>query len=238
MKASKLLRVWGTALGLAGAGLLLGGCKSGGEFTEFVDPSGATLAGPGSQPGATGPGTQATGLASSTPLANLESSGRDELHINDVVMITFTDVPTLMMPIDQRIRDDGKVLLLQNQTFVFAGKKIGDLEQEIRAAYVPKYFKTMTVSVQKKPDTQFYFVGGEVKASGRQVYITSITVLGAIKSAGDFTDFARKTKIQLRRANGHILYVNGKAALKDPKLDLEVYPGDNVTVPRKSPWSL
>jgi protein involved in polysaccharide export with SLBB domain len=219
--------------GLALAGLLLAGCQSEQHFATIPDmdtpqpaQTGVATAAP---PAATAPGAPAT----------LEGPpGRDELHVNEVVIVIFTDTPVPMMPIEQRIRDDGKVLLPQNQTFVFAGKKIGQLQQEIRDIYVPRYFKTMTVTVQKKPDTQFYYVGGEVKQPGRQVYITSVTVLGAIKSAGDFTDFGRKTKVQIRRADGRVVYIDCKAALKNPKLDLEIYPSDVINVPRKSPWAL
>jgi protein involved in polysaccharide export with SLBB domain len=96
----------------------------------------------------------------------------------------------------------------------------------------------MGISVAPKLDSQFYTVGGEVKQPGRQVYISSITVLGAIKSAGDFTDFGKKTNVKLRRSNGQSFTIDCKKALRDPKLDLEVFPNDDITVFRKKPWDL
>ena len=145
--------------------------------------------------------------------------------------------PTPVLPIEQRVKDDGTITLIENQTFTAANKSRGQLETEIRERYVPKIFVKMTVSVMHQKDTQFYYVGGEVKSPGRQVYISRLTVLGAIKSAGDFTDFANRKKVQLTRASGRTFKINCNDALQNPNLDLEVMPGDNINVPRRNPFS-
>jgi len=152
--------------------------------------------------------------------------------VGDPLNVTFSDLPVLTQPFEIRIKDDGTITLLLNQTFAAAGKTIGQLEKEIRARYVPAYYINMTVTVKQQEGTRFYYVGGEVKAPGRQVYVSRITVLKAIQSAGDFTDFAKKTKVQLTRVDGQNLIVNCIKARKDPSLDLEVYPGDKIHVPR------
>jgi polysaccharide export outer membrane protein len=91
----------------------------------------------------------------------------------------------------------------------------------------------LTVTVKQQESTRFYSVGGEVRSPGRQVYISRLTVIKAIQSAGDFTDFAKKNKVQLTRVDGRSFIVDVTRALKNPKLDLEVYPGDTIHVERK-----
>jgi polysaccharide export outer membrane protein len=126
-------------------------------------------------------------------------------------------------------------MLLEGKSFTAAGKTRGQLEKEIHDCYVPRYYLKMTVSVGQKTQTQFYYVRGEVKQPARQIYISRITVLKAIASAGDFTDFARKNAVLLTRADGRKVVINAKKALKDPTLDLEVLPGDDIYVPRRNP---
>ncbi len=229
---SNFLGRWGAIFGLIVGGLGLAGCHSGPEFAEvpgMPGSGGASTAAPTATvaPAATAPATP--------PLT--QGANIDVLHPGDMLIITFSDLPILVQPIEQRVKDDGTITLIENQTFTAANKSRGQLETEIRERYVPKIFIKMTVSVMHQKDTQFYYVGGEVKTPGRQVYISRLTVLGAIKSAGDFTDFANRKKVQLTRANGRTFKINCKDALQNPTLDLEVMPGDNITVPRRSPIS-
>ena len=58
-------------------------------------------------------------------------------------------------------------------------------------------------------------------------------MLKAIASAGGFTDFANKKKVKLTRVDGRTQTVNCVKALDNPSLDLEVYPGDKIHVPRR-----
>ena len=117
--------------------------------------------------------------------------------------------------------------------FKAEGKTRGDLEKEIRARYVPDYFKEMTVMVKPEVSTRWYYVDGEVKTPTRQIYNSRITVLKAIASAGGFTDFANKKKVKLTRVDGRSQDVNCPKALQNPALDPEVYPGDKIYVPRR-----
>jgi polysaccharide export outer membrane protein len=123
---------------------------------------------------------------------------------------------------------------------VFRGaEKILEKKFEVQKAegihdrYVPDYYKKMTVSVLPKSETQFYFVDGEVKLPNRQVYLSRTTVLKAIASAGGFTDFASKGNVTLTRVDGRTVKVNCKKAQMDPRLDLEIFPGDKIWVPRR-----
>jgi polysaccharide export outer membrane protein len=192
---------WLWAAALAGLGLLLGGCESTG-------------------------GAQVTGPPSPIDSAPL---GIDTLSVGDRVIVIITDVPTAYSPQDQRIREDGTITLPLGVTVKAAGKKAGDLATEIHDEYVPKYFVRCTVSV--KPEERVFYVGGQVRAPNRYVYVGEMRVMQAIKVAGDFTDFAKKTNVEVTRARGgKPMIVNCKKAMKDPKYDIPIYPGDQIYV--------
>ena len=159
----------------------------------------------------------------------------ETLRVADALVVTFSDLPqgAGVAPFEIKIKEDGTITLLQNKTFTAVNKSVSELEQEIRSAYVPAYYKYMTVTVRHPDSTRFYYVGGEVRAPGRQVYAGPITVLKAIQSCGDFTDFANKKKVKLTRTNGRIEIINCIKAQDDPRLDLDVYPGDRIHIPRR-----
>ena len=72
---------------------------------------------------------------------------------------------------------------------------------------------------------------GQVRKPDRYEYLSTMTVLQAIKAAGDFTDYAKKTVVEVTRANGTKIIVNCKKAQKNPRLDIPIYPGDSIYVP-------
>lgn len=227
INVSRLAWRWSLVGSLLLAGWLLAGCKTGASDASSAgaaDGNGAQLASVGLRADSNGP---AATLSSSDTL--------DSLHVADALTIDFSDMPIMFPPREERIKQDGTITLLEGKTFVAAGKTRGQLEKEIHDWYVPRFYRKMTVSIRQLKDTQFYYVRGEVKLPARQIYISRITVLKAIASANDFTDFARKTRVQLTRADGRKIFINAKKALKDPKLDLEVLPGDDIYVPRRNP---
>lgn len=154
-----------------------------------------------------------------------------KLIVGDFLTITFSDVPAPgLQDVRARIPSDGYITLHYNVRVKAAGKNIADLQQDIRKAYVPGLFVNLTVVV--KAEDRYFYVGGEVRAPSRQIYLGNVTVLRAIETASGFTDFAKRTKIQLRRANGQTIIVNAIKAEKDPSLDPPVLPNDHITVPR------
>jgi len=156
----------------------------------------------------------------------------DELRLGDNVVMNFTDIPQPGFP-EQRVRvkDDGTLTLPMNLSVVAAGKKIGVVEKEIRALFVPKLYNQLTVTI--KTDDRFYFVGGEVKSPSRQIYLGETTVLRAIQSCGDFSDFANRRKVEVLRADGRREIVDCKKARKDPRYDAIICPGDAIHIPRR-----
>lgn len=156
----------------------------------------------------------------------------DELRVGDSVTITWADLPPPMWPEQKvRVKDDGTLSLPMNQTITVIGKKIAAIEKEIRALYVPKFFQQMTVTL--KTEDRWYSVGGEVRTPSRQIYLGPTTVLRAIQSCGDFTDFANRRKVELIRYTGERMIVDCVKARKDPKFDVNICPGDAIHVPRR-----
>ena len=217
---------WGAMGVLVLMGWLLAGCNTGapnGGVAGIPDQSGTHFASVGATSGAGGGAMGAT------------SDTLDTLHVGDTVTVDFSDMAVSYPTREERIKEDGTITLLEGKTFVAAGRTRGQLEREIHDWYVPRFYVKMTVSVSQKIQTQFYYVRGEVRKPDRQIYISRITVLKAIASANDFTDFARKTAVILTRANGQKIRINCKKAIKNPSLDLEVLPGDDIFVPRRGP---
>jgi protein involved in polysaccharide export with SLBB domain len=207
-RVGKQVSCWAAVVGLVAGGVLLAGCGSPSARAGMADTRGAA----------------------SGPPVNDENR---VFHPGEDVEVAFTDLPTQVAPYDVKIKDDGSVTLLLNQTFILADKTPGLAEKEIRKRYVPDFYRYMTVSVRWMGQTRFYYVDGEVKMPARQTYIERTTVLKAIASASGFTDFAKQSKVVLIRLDGRKFTINCKKARNHPELDLEVYPGDKIYVPRR-----
>lgn len=179
----------------------------------------------------TGPVYQPPEIGNQPNQPNQEAAA-DKLRIGDTVRVEFSNLSTVnaLQPFEEQIKGDGSITPPLIGSVQAAGKSTGELQNELQKAY-NKYYVAMTVTV-KAPD-RFYSVGGEVKMPNRQVYIGGTTVIKAIQSAGDLTDFANRKKIRLTRANGKTYIIDYDKALRNPKLDLPVYPGDSIHVPQR-----
>lgn len=213
----------------------LASCPAPGRKWALVLPAlalAAALLGCSSTPrdgGAVLPGRSPGGL---TNLVEVDTGST--LRVGDFITVAFSDIPvgpaTTTMTREQKLRipDDGLITLPYNVRVQAAGRSTSQLESDIRSKYVPDLFQSLTAIVT--PDARYFYVGGEVRAPGKQPYIGNVTVLRAIETAGGFTDFAKRSNIEVRRADGKIEHVNWKKALKKPKLDVQIFPNDHVIV--------
>lgn len=167
----------------------------------------------------------------SGPASETEIGGR--FAIGDLVKVTFSGTIDAIQPHEERIKDDGTITLPHIGAIKAAGKTAGELQKAITDAYVPDYYKRLTVTVSSE---RVYYVGGQVRSPGPQLHRGAMTVTKAIQSAGDFTDFADRRKVFLTRADGKKFTVNCVKAAKDPALDLQVYPNDKIEVPMRGIW--
>ena len=152
-------------------------------------------------------------------------------HVGDTVIVSLSGLPDPIEPHQELIKEDGTITMPDIGRVQAAGKTAGELQNEIHDLYVPKIYTHLTVTVNI--GDRVYYVSGEVKAPGRQLYVGETTVTKAIASAGDFTDFANKKKVWLIRVNGQRVKVNVSRVLAGKDPDPAVYPGDQITVPRR-----
>lgn len=211
----------GFALLLA-LGFLLGGCASPSEPSFNSAPA--------LEPGGGGGGGANGTNDASKPVVD-PSSGEYRARVGDLVTVTFSGTIETIMPHEERIKEDGNITLPLVGAVKALGKTTGELQDEIHSKYVPKYYVRLTVTVRYAADLS-YTTSGEVRSPGPKSYIIGTTVTQAIAASGGFTEFARKSKIQLRRNNGKTLTIDYNKAIKNPKDDPKVYPGDFIDVPR------
>jgi len=160
-----------------------------------------------------------------------ENISPDIISTGDRLSIVFADIPNPFVH-DEKVRQDGNITLpIVGKTISVAGKTAGQLQEDIHKLFVPNFYKRMTVTV--KTDARFFTVSGQVRAPSLLPYVTDMTILRAIAAAGDFTDFADKRSVELTRANGQRFVVDCIKAQRDTKLDLPVYPGDQINIPRR-----
>jgi protein involved in polysaccharide export with SLBB domain len=156
----------------------------------------------------------------------------DRLHVGDLVNIIFSGVQDPPAPSHtERIKDDGHITLPFIAPIEAAGKTRSELQESILAAYVPKFYTHLTVVVGS--ENRFFYVKGQVKNPGRYPFAGEMTTLKCIAAAGDFTDFAKKSGVEVTRANGKKEKVDGVDAQRDPNKDLPIYPDDLIYVPRR-----
>ena len=176
------------------------------------------------------------GCASDHPWQPQPAGGHEQVarfHVGDSVIVSVTGIPMEISPHQEAIKEDGTITLPDIGKVTAAGKTAGELQDAIHDLYVPSIYTRATVTVNV--GDRIYYVRGEVKAPGRQVYTAETTVTRAITAAGDFTDFSDRKNVWLIRANGQRFKVDCQKALEHPELDPPVYPGDQIEV-KKSWW--
>ena len=106
------------------------------------------------------------------------------------------------------------------------GLTVSQLEQAVIDRLQPDYLKDPSVSVEVLNYRPFY-IYGEVNQPGSYPYVSGMSVLNAIAMAGGFTYRAKKSEVQIIRADD---------ASKSPSEggpDTQVLPGDVIEVPER-----
>jgi polysaccharide export outer membrane protein len=166
--------------------------------------------------------------ATGSPTSNTTDSEVARFHVGDTVTVNLTGLPNQIDPHTEPIKEDGTITMPDIGHVQAAGKTAGELQNDIYTNYVPRLYLHLTVTVST--GDRVYYVRGEVKMPGRQLYVGETTVTKAITSAGDFTDFAKRTNVLLIRANGQQVKVNCKKVLNGDEPDPAVYPNDQIVV--------
>jgi polysaccharide export outer membrane protein len=154
-----------------------------------------------------------------------------KFHIGDMIAVTFLPLSgETPLTHTERIGEDGNITLLYIGTIKAEGKTATQLQKEIHELYVPKLYKGGNVVVTG--DTRYFYIDGEVRMPGGKEVAGDMTVVKAIAVAGGFTDFANKKRVQITHA-GKTRIVNVPKAIDHPELDVQVYAGDKIWVPRR-----
>jgi protein involved in polysaccharide export with SLBB domain len=197
----------------------------------------ATLAMVGCAPQHAGSPPIATNTNTTSPDAVIRRN--PPLQNNDRITVIITGTPKEILPMDKVISEDGTITIANiDHPIMAAGKSPQALQEDIRTNLVPDIYTHCNVTVIQAG--QFYYVLGEVNPSsggGKLQYTGSgITVTKAIATAGGFNPFASRSRVQLTRQDGTILIIDCTKAVKDPKFDVEVFPGDSIFVPKTGIW--
>ena len=204
-------------LGLFVFGLLFAGAIFTGCYSSPIDPVFSD--------------TPTPPVMTGSPVTGYTATEVPRFHVGDTVIVTLSGLPQEIPPHQEPIKEDGTITMPDIGHVQAAGKTAGELQNEIYNLYVPKLYRHLTVTIN--PGERVYYVTGEVKQPGRQLYVGQMTVTKAITTAGDFTDFANHKKVWLIRANGQRIKVNCNKAIQDSSQDPLVYPNDQIQVPRR-----
>jgi len=163
------------------------------------------------------------------------SFGQASLRQGDALEIRLTGVPvdeiqqfTAVYTID----DSGSI----NLPYIGYMKAEGLLPNQLQAAIEKKLqedeiYTHPSITVVVQAGQRFLSIGGAVRAPGRIPYTADLTLMSAINTAGGFTDFADQKKVRLVH-EGKAQVINTAKIRKDPKLDVKVFPGDQIEVPQ------
>ena len=177
-----------------------------------------------------------TGCGSTSPVtrghlgASPQTGSETRLRTGDQLAVRL-DTGGNVQPqlIELAVDENGDISLPLVGRVPAAGATASELQERIQASYVPRYYVHCTATVLAK-DRAFY-VGGEVRAPSRYGWTEDITLMKAINTAGGFTDYANRSKVELTRGKTKQIF-NCEDLRQHPSKDVAVQPGDSIYVPR------
>jgi polysaccharide export outer membrane protein len=131
--------------------------------------------------------------------------------------------------IDSSIDDNGEVTLPLIGRIKADGLTTTELSERIEANYVPRYYIRCSVNVLVT--VRYFYVGGEVRNPGRFPWTDDTTLLKAINTAGGFTDYANRGRVELTRGKAKKVF-NAEELRRNPEMDVPIQPGDSIFIAR------
>src|SRR5882762_2243643 len=93
----------------------------------------------------------------------------DRLLPGDKIKVTYSGNPNAPEKHEEKVREDGYISPpLLDRPVKASDKTVGELQEELQKLYVPRFFRSLTVTVAT--DERWFFVGGEVKSPNRYIY--------------------------------------------------------------------
>jgi polysaccharide export outer membrane protein len=150
----------------------------------------------------------------------------------DPVTVILKGIPSGEEMLEDVIDENGNISLTYVGSIQAAGRTTSELEDAIERAYVDgEIYRQVNVTVTMYAKS--YFIKGEVRAPGRYPLSTGTTLLQAIATASDFTEYANQKKIQLTRA-GVNYWFDAKELAEQPEKDPGIKAGDLIEVHRST----
>src|ERR1041384_3755513 len=126
---------------------------------------------------------------------------------------------------DVSIDENGEVSLPLIDRIKAEGLTVGELTERIQANYVPRYYVRCNVIVLVT--VRFFYVGGEVRGPNRYNWTEDVTLLKAINTAGGFTDYANRRRVEVTRGKERKTF-NCDDLRQHPEKDVSIRPGDSI----------
>jgi polysaccharide export outer membrane protein len=163
------------------------------------------------------------------------SGGDYVIGAGDILDVTTWKEPDLTRT-DVLVRLDGKISFPLLNDVQAAGVTTGDLKRTMEQGFKNYVSHPVVTIAVKAPNSQKFYVLGEVVRTGEYPLFKNMTVLQAFAVAGGFTQWAAKDEILLLRREGgkeKIYRVNYKDITKgkDPAQNLLVQADDTIIVP-------
>lgn len=162
--------------------------------------------------------------------ATSERGAQTRLRVGDQLSVRLETVSNQAPQLyDVVIDENGEIPLPLVGRIKASNATPAELCERIQANYVPRFYVRCTATVLAT--TRFFYVGGEVRSPGRFPWSEDITLWKALSSAGGFTDFANRRRVELSRGIKKNIF-DGEELRQNPEKDIVILPGDSLYVPR------
>jgi protein involved in polysaccharide export with SLBB domain len=143
------------------------------------------------------------------------------------------------LPSDQKVQPDGTIDLIEFGQLVVTGMSLDEIRDAVERKIAAKERKKEKVDVQlTEPESQVYYVVGEVNSPASYPLIGRETILDALLTAGGLTDKADRHNVILSRPTmpdscRSVLPICYRhiVELGDASTNYQIMPGDRIYVP-------
>lgn len=176
--------------------------------------------------------SQTAGVSAANVSDTTERGSETKLRVGDQIQVrldTGLQTSTSQQPMDVVVDENGEISMPLIDRIKAAGLSASELAERIQANYVPRYYVRCNVTVLVT--TRFFYVGGEIRAPGRYGWTEDVTLLKAVNTAGSFTDYSNRRKVEILRGKQKIV-VDCEELRNHPDRDVPILPGDSIWVGR------
>ena len=151
------------------------------------------------------------------------------LKRGDLLIVNLRGIPR-PEDIQEQIDERGTITLSHIGSISVEGLTTTEAEDAIRNAFIKgQVYNRITVIVL--PQSEEFFVRGEVARQGKYKLSGELTLMQAIAEAGGYTPYAKKSDIRILRGE-KVLKFNGPRIEERKDPDPVIQPGDTVVVRR------